>query len=211
VTLRDIEVDHIVWAAPDLEAAAGLLRTEWGVSPAPGGRHEGEGTRNALVGLGPAVYLEIVGPDPSGPRPGRARWFGVDGLAAPRLAAWAVRAGDLEDIRRRALRAGVRLGGIRSGSRRRADSLVLAWRFTDPRRMVGGGVVPFFIDWGNTPHPARGAPAGADLVALRAEHPDPVSVRRAFDAMGIALAVEAGPAPAVIATVDTPLGRKELR
>ncbi len=207
-------VDHLVYAAPDLDAAVGDLERRLGVRASAGGRHIGEGTHNALVALGPASYLEILAPDPTQAPPPRPRWLGVDGLRAARLVRWAAREADLERRVAAAARAGVALGPILSGSRERSDGVLLEWRFTDPRAVVADGVVPFFIDWGATPHPAGGAAAGASgarLVDLRAEHPDPAPVRALLERLDIELAVTAGPAPALIAMLDTPRGRIELR
>jgi hypothetical protein len=204
-------VDHLVYAAPDLDSAVGALEARVGVRAAAGGRHPDEGTHNALLALGPAAYLEIVAPDPAQAPPPRPRWFGVDGVRAPRLVAWAAKAADLERRAAEAERAGVRLGAVRSGGRARSDGVALSWRFTDPHTVLAGGIVPFLIDWGATPHPAGSAPAGLRLVDLRAEHPDPPSVRALLERLGIDLPVAAGPAPALIATLDTPRGRVEIR
>jgi hypothetical protein len=76
---------------------------------------------------------------------------------------------------------------------------------------VGDGLVPFLIDWGDGPHPARTAPGGLELVHLRAEHPDPVAIIEWLRRLGLELLVVAGRAPALIATLDTPRGRLELR
>jgi hypothetical protein len=204
-------VDHLVYAAPDLDPAVDGLARLLGVRAAPGGEHPGQGTRNALLGLGPTSYLEIVGPDPHQPRPPRPRWFGVDALEAPRLVAWAARESDLAGRVAAARRAGIGLGEILAGRRRRADGVPLAWRFTDPRAILAGGLVPFFIDWGATPHPARTAPGGVELIALRAEHPAPAAARAMLRALGIHLAVERAVTPALVAEPETPRGRVELR
>src|SRR5439155_27176582 len=105
------------------------------------------------------------------------RWFGIDPARPPRLAGWAMRAPELEARAAAATRAGVPLGGIGGASRRRADGELVSWRFTDPRALVGGGIVPFLIDWGSSPHPAGTAAPGLALAALRAEHPEPEAVR----------------------------------
>jgi hypothetical protein len=89
--------------------------------------------------------------------------------------------------------------------------VVLSWRFTDPRTVAFDGLVPFFIDWGITPHPASASTSRASLIALRAEHPHPEPVQKALDKLGLDLRVQRGPRPALIATVDTPHGRVELR
>ncbi|MBC5827138.1 MAG: VOC family protein [Candidatus Eremiobacteraeota bacterium] len=44
-------IDHIIYAAPDLDRAIVQFTREYGVTPLAGGRHIGLGTRNALVGL----------------------------------------------------------------------------------------------------------------------------------------------------------------
>ncbi len=71
-------------------------------------------------------------------------------------------------------------------------------------------MVPFLIDWGQTPHPALSAPRGAILKGLRAEHPEPERVQRALAALDLALPVRGGPSPALIALLNTPKGAVEL-
>ncbi len=45
-------IDHLVWAAPNLERAIDELQARTGASASPGGAHPGGGTRNAVLGLG---------------------------------------------------------------------------------------------------------------------------------------------------------------
>jgi glyoxalase-like protein len=118
---------------------------------------------------------------------------------------------NLESFAKEAAHAGVKLGEVIDGSRQRTDGVILSWRYTDPRTVAFDGLVPFFIDWGKTPHPADAATPGASLRGLRAEHPDPEPVQKALDTLGLALRVQRGPRPALIAAVNTPRGRVELR
>ena len=203
--------DHLVYAAPDLVAASARLESLLGVRASPGGRHEGQGTRNALIALAPESYLEIIAPDPDQPKPDRPRRFGIDGLDAPRLVRWAAKGTNLEQVAGRAAREGLDLGPVTSASRKRPDGVLLTWRFTDPATVVADGIVPFFIDWGQSPHPARTAAPGASLVALRAEHPEPARVVKLLALLGIDLPVRPGPAPALVATIRGPAGTVELR
>ena len=204
-------VDHLVYAAPNLQAGIAEVEKLTGVRATPGGQHPGVGTRNALVSLGPATYLEIIGPDPDQPTPAQPRTFGIDSLTQPRLVTWAAKESDLERLVRDAKVHGVALGPVGAGSRRTPDGTLLAWKYTSPREVVADGIVPFFIDWGSTPHPARTAAAGATLVSLHAEHPQHERVQTLLRDLGLALRVTAGPAPALVATVQSPRGRVELR
>lgn len=204
-------VDHIVYGVDDLEAGMDELAARLGVRPAPGGRHVGRGTHNALLGLGAGAYLEVIALDPEQPRPAGPPPFGLDRLRLPRLVGWASRTDDIEGQRARALERGHDPGEVRSMSRRRPDGLLLEWRLTrdapDPDRLV----VPFLIDWGASPHPGESAPGGVRLLELRAEHPDPAAVRAALAALDVTLPVAEGPEPALVATLETPHGRVVMR
>jgi hypothetical protein len=204
-------IDHLVYATPDLNAGVDRIAQLLGVRALPGGQHLGIGTRNALIALGPSCYLEIIGPDPDQPAPARPRTFGIDDLKAPRLAAWVAKGTHLEDLARDAASRGVRLGEVISGSRRRPDGVLLSWRYTDPRTVVAEGIVPYFIDWGSSPHPAATAASGVTLTGLRAEHPDAPRVHQMLRQLGLDLPVKRGPAPALIATLSTSKGVVELR
>jgi hypothetical protein len=76
---------------------------------------------------------------------------------------------------------------------------------------VADGIIPFFIDWGTTPHPSGSAAQGALLQSLRAEHPDPAPVRTIARQLGLDLQIDRGSAPALIATITSPRGTVELR
>jgi Glyoxalase-like domain len=204
-------VDHLVYATPDLNTGIGRLETLLGVRASPGGQHPGRGTRNALISLGPRTYIEIIGPDPEQPKPDRPRQFGIDDLSEPRLVTWAAKESDPAKRFDEARKHGIKLGELGNGSRKRPDGLLLTWRYTDPRTVVADGIVPFFIDWGRTPHPADSAAPGGRLVSLRAEHPDADRVKTMLGQLGVALPVTRGSKPALIATIDSSRGRVELQ
>ena len=204
-------LDHLVFATPDLDASVNDLEARLGVRASPGGRHPGLGTRNALLALGEDCYLEVIGPDPDPPEVATPRPFGIDALREGRLVTWAVKERNLEARIGAARSAGFDAGRILPMSRETPDGGELRWRLTLRRTPAGDGLVPFLIDWGETPSPARGAASGCSIAALRAEHPDPPSVARDLAALDVDLSVTRGPAPALIARLDTPNGPFELR
>ena len=126
-------------------------------------------------------------------------------------ASWAAKTTNVDSIHDRALANGISLGRADAGSRKRPDGVLLSWRFTNSTAFVGDGLVPFFIDWGESPHPARTAPQGAELAALRAEHPDERHVEKMLESLGLALPVSHATHPALVATIDGRKGRVELR
>ena len=204
-------VDHLVYATPDLNRGVEEIEKLLGVRAIAGGQHPGRGTRNALVALGPTAYLEIIAPDPEQPPPSQPRPFGIDGLKESRLVAWCAKGSDLERLRSEAVAKGVTLGDVKSGSRRRPDGVQLMWRYTDPWARVADGIIPFFIDWGDSPHPALTATKGAMLVSLRAEHPDARSVRGMLRSLRLNLQVKQAQSSALVAVIEGKRGRVELR
>ena len=204
-------IDHLVYATPDLKMGIDTAAQLFGVRASQGGQHPGEGTRNALIALGPTSYFEIIGPDPEQPKPERPRRFGIDEIKAPRLTTWVAKGTDLEKFASDAAAHGLKLGPVIPGSRKRPDGVVLSWRYTDPRVVLADRLVPYFIDWGTSPHPSATATKGVTLLSLRAEHPDADRVQGMLRQLELELAVGRGPKPALIATFDCPKGRVELR
>lgn len=205
-----LSVDHLVYAAPDLETGIDKIEQLLGVRATPGGRHPDWGTRNALVALGQEVYLEIIGPDPEQPAPAGERIFQIDVIGMPRLVSWAAKASRLSKQVKEAAKKGVVLGEVKAGSRTRPDGSRLSWQLTDPARVLAGGIVPFLIDWGDSAHPAQTAVFGGHLVELRAEHPDPGKVTAILEKLNIELPVRQGAAPALTAVIEKEGKRIEI-
>lgn len=209
-------LDHLVLATPDLETGMDEIERLLGVRPAIGGRHPGYGTHNALVSLGPTLYLEIVAADPAVDpavleQEERGLLFGLSGLAGSRLATWVLRTDAIEKLGGAASAAGVDLGEILSGGRETPDGNFLSWRVSDPHAGRLGGALPFLIDWGDTPHPAATNPHGGDLVGLRIEHPEPELLRTVLISLDAEVPVTRGDTAGLIATIRTGRTEVELR
>jgi catechol 2,3-dioxygenase-like lactoylglutathione lyase family enzyme len=206
-------IDHLVYATPDVDSTVEFVARRLGVRAAPGGRHPGLGTRNALLGLGSGAYLEIIGVDagaagagPDGPRP-----FGLDRIGEPRLATWAAQVHDIDDRVARARAAGYDPGPVRPMSRRLPDGTELHWRLTPPGADAVE-VVPFLIEWApGVLHPSTTSPPGCRLVGLAGEHPAPDAVRAGLAALGLELALSVADAAALLAVIEGPGGTLELR
>jgi hypothetical protein len=205
------QVDHLLYATPDLDVGIASIDKLLGVHATTGGQHLGFGTRNALISLGPLTYLEIIGPDPGQPKPAGPRRFGIDDLKAPQLIGWVSRSTGLDALVVRARAQGIPLGDALSGGRKLPDGRMLNWRYTDPSAVIEHRLIPYFMDWGDSPHPATTSAKGARLVALRAEHPDPARIEKMLRALNLDLPVTRGPQPILVATLEGTKGRVELR
>ena len=160
--MTELQLDHIVVAAPDLELAKAEFARTTGVAPIDGGPHPGRGTCNALVSFGASSYLEIIAPDP------QQTLAGTNGakfaeLREPELLHWAVRTTDLEAVSLKAKQAGLTPGAINPMSRNTPQGEVLNWRLMGLGGHTHGGLLPFYIDWLDCPHPALSAPVVGDL------------------------------------------------
>ena len=205
-------LDHLVYGVSDLKAGQADLDARLGVCPSEGGSHPGRGTHNALLDLGGGAYLEVIAPDPAQPPPAEARAHGLDAMRTAGLISWAARGTNLEARVAAARAAGYDPGAVRPMSRLRPDGGRVEWRLT--RRdgpPAGDGLVPFLIDWGDTPHPAESAAHGCTLVQFRGLHPRPDAVRPLLKALGVDLEVVTADAPALSVVIDCPKGRVELR
>jgi len=200
-----MRLDHLLWAGPDLDAAASAFRRLTGVDSAPGGAHPGFGTRNRLVGLGAGLYLEIIAPDPAQELSGTIGGALAE-LAEPRMLTVSLATADL-DVAARAVRAAGGTPGMPLAmSRTRPDGVRLDWsilRFEDAAR---GYAMPFLIDWQGAPHPADSLPAECTLESLTLTDPDPETFARLLSAMGADLPVAGGLRCGAVAHLATPKG-----
>ncbi len=199
-------LDHLLVGTSDLAEGVDWIRERLSVDPVFGGRHPRWGTANYLVSLGPDIYLEVLGPDPDAEPGNEPPLFGIETLAEPRIVTWAAKGTGLEALVADANALGVPLGPFRTGSRTRPDGVELTWELSDPAAFPCDGLVPFFIDWGDTPHPAGSTPEAGELSSLRAEHPQPSGARSMLAALDLDLPVDEGPRPALVARIRTPQG-----
>ena len=205
-----LHVDHLVWCVPDLDAGTAALEELTGVRATPGGRHPGVGTHNALLSLGPRSYIEIIAPDPEQDDYRTPRVFRLDHIAKPTLVTWSAPSASLAELAGVSFDDGQRLGEAHSMSRLRPDGIELSWTMTDPYAEIDHGIVPFLIDWADSPHPGETAPAGVSLLALEARHPEANEVNNKLSRLGIDLQVESGSEPGLVAVLDSPRGRVNL-
>lgn len=198
------KIDHLVWAAPDLDKATSILEAQTGVQPHAGGSHPGEGTRNAVLGVGPRTYLEVLAPDPA-----QARLTGgaqdLTRLRAPRLHTFAVAADRLDRVAAKLEQAGLPHAGVIPMSRRLPSGRLVRWRLLIPAGHAYGPLVPFFIDWADAPHPSEGAGEACRLESLRLIHPEAWSLRPLLERLEVDVEVVAGPAE-MRAELSTPKG-----
>lgn len=182
-------IDHLVYASADLQRGADEIESLLGVRPVPGGHHPQYGTHNALMSLGPGVYLEIIARDPQLPAPRRGALVDFPSNAESRLVTWVYRTEDIQDSVSAAAQAAIDLGSVESGSRTKPDGSKISWQLTDPYAMPMDGAVPFLINWGNAIHPSLVVPSGGQLVEVLIEHPEPDRVREAIAALGAGITV----------------------
>jgi len=225
--IKRLRVDHLVCGyLGDLESAMDEFEEATGVRPTRGGSHPNLGTHNAIVSLGNGAYFEILCRDPDQPEPPKL-WMGMGSLgtrchdAQPSaLLTWAVdRAAQVDETVSTARANGYDPGDPEDFSRKKPDGSTLRWRlsyrhYTVEEMGAGGGVVPFLIDWRGSASPAASAPAGCELVGLRAEAEDALTVGKRLRALGISpddLQLKQGERDKLIATLRTPKGVVEFQ
>ncbi|MGH3440797.1 MAG: VOC family protein, partial [Nitriliruptorales bacterium] len=146
-----LALDHVIFVTRDADRAAERLLRAHGLGSLRGGRHEGHGTGNRIVPLGPD-YLElmtIVDEAEAAASP-LGQWVTDMSADGDRLAALCLRTDDLDAI---ADRLGLSPATM---SRIREDGEVLRWRLAGLEAALTRSL-PFFIQWEipDEAHPGR--------------------------------------------------------
>ena len=204
-----MRIDHLVWYNADLAAGRSFFAEQMDREPAYGGEHPGEGTANAVLGLGRSTYLEILGRDVKqgdhGLDPEVKRLHGSG------LYHWAVGGIDLRQLAERALKAGLHGGELVPGGRLKPDGKRLDWTCWGLHNHGFGSLMPFFIDWMDSEHPAVSAPVGGRLADFAVLTPDVDRLRDIFRVLQLDIPVQRSAESAVLASLESSRGRLELR
>ena len=205
-----VGIDHIILGVGDLETGMDEVERRTGVRAALGGTHPGRGTRNALLSLGPSIYLEIVAPDPA-QAVDSPDLDALRALPALRPVGWAVHTDDAEALRRRLESKGLRLSPLSPGSRARPDGTMLEWvsfAVTEP----ADEFAPFFIRWADmSRHPARTSPAGCTFRSLDIATADPRPLESILAPLRPKVRVSQAYAPSLALILSCPRGEVAFR
>ncbi|MFA5552097.1 MAG: VOC family protein [Trueperaceae bacterium] len=204
-----IQIDHLLYAGPDLAQLGEGFTARSGLRAVQGGRHENWGTHNSLLGLGSNEYIELIASEPGASGPWGALF---SRLMGPSLQAWCVRAGNADVVAAKLEGAGIATRRV-PGGRRLPDGSMLTWELVFPRGHAFGGALPFFIDWQGSAHPALSLEPRATLAWVRVEHPQPDEYERVLATVGALperLKVAAGPRLALRARFETASSAFEL-
>ncbi|MEM9502021.1 MAG: VOC family protein [Pseudomonadota bacterium] len=201
-------LDHLVWLAGDLDAACAQFEALSGVAPDYGGVHPG-GTHNAIVGLGDKMYLEIAAPMPEAEAGAGHPW--VDAARQrpePHLYSYCMRStGLLSTLAEEVKAAGIKAFGPLPGSRTTPEGQTLKWQLFIPVLPGAGSIIPFHIDWQDTPHPARTSSSPLTLTGFHVKHAEPERFRDAMSLLAPGVRLERSESHSrLIARLSTPLG-----
>jgi len=206
----DASIDHLVFATNNLQQGIDHIEALLGVSTSPGGSHPGMGTRNALLALGPKCYLEIIGPDPDQTEFQGERIFGIDTLEQGKLVHWCIRRKSLSAFVQQMKSREIELTDVIPMSRVTAEGDRLDWELSFPTSFGEGCALPFFIDWGSSPHPASECPQGAELKSFEIQHQDAVRINDKLTGLSIEPCAIEGSQPQYHAIIVCPRGEIEL-
>ena len=204
-----LTIDHLLWAVPELNTGIDLFETLTGARAVRGGSHPGRGTHNALVPLGAGRYLEIISCDPEQDLESiRGDGLGpvLKNRSVPGLFTFAVKYDDIAHLKSRAELLNIDLRGPKEISRRQPSGEILTWRLCHTDKTAFDRCVPFYIDWGDTPHPASSPSQGLVLKDFAVIHPNDYELRHLYNEFGIDVPVVRGDRPGMRAVVGSPKG-----
>jgi hypothetical protein len=206
-------LDHIIWACDDLERGSHRFEALTGVSPRYGGVHATGSTHNALVGLGPRCYLEILAP--TGPQvPTEDAWCRLARSAhEPRILTYCMQGPHpLSQLAQIAEAAGAHDALVSKNGRVTPEGVRLNWQWVAPVFDAFGLAFPFFIDWLDSPHPAATAQGRGEvsLAEFAVGHPRAGDLLRTLTEMGTPVDTYTAAAIEFRVRLNTPRGTVAL-
>jgi hypothetical protein len=134
-----LRLDHVVIAVTDLDQAMQDYHAQ-GYTVRAGGIHANGATHNALICFADGTYIELLALTGQEPFPGLLD-FSVLCRDRRGLVGYALGSDDLLEECTRLIEAGIGVGEISPGERKRADGTLIRWRLMQ----VESGFAPFLI------------------------------------------------------------------
>ncbi|MGH1437721.1 MAG: VOC family protein [Lewinella sp.] len=200
-------IDHIVYAVFDLDRAIADFTEQLGIAPVFGGRHEGRGTKNALLNLGNGCYLEIIAIDEWNTTVNPPRWMGLDVLEKPQITRWCLKSEDLAQDQSVLKTYDPAMGAQWNGQRTTASGEQLAWEMLLPLPEPEVEIVPFMVDWGASAfHPTERLEPSCVWQEIVLLHPHPKSFQKVFKELDINVIVQQAEDVAIKLSITSPNG-----
>lgn len=188
-----VALDHVLMYVRELRRGIEWLETRSGVTAELGGEHPALGTANAVASMGDS-YLELLSSESC-----KAE---LDDCS---LIDFIVRTDSIDRTAEIIESFGFR---VRTGHGERVapQGQILRWRSLQVCDSGLDGVMPGFIDWGETPNPSMTSPKGLSDPRLSIEFPEPSRLNAIFQALGLDVPVRTGEIPRLNLKVQSPRG-----
>lgn len=189
----NVRLDHVLLFARTLDLAMTRFGVLTGVNAQAGGAHPDHGSVNALASMGTS-YIELF-----------ARADGQGTGSGLEVIDYAMQCDDIEAVAAEGEALGLEPFWM-DGQRMTAEGTLLRWRAFMFEGHDFAGLLPFFIDWGTTPHPSATSPDGISNPRLNGFHPDADKLALIYRQLGINVPVKAHAEPGLRLDITTPQG-----
>jgi len=198
-------LDHIIYSVPNLNEGSLDLTAQLGIEPTPGGKHTHIATENRLFSLGNRQYFEILGPQVGIERldPFTSSIAAQEG---PDLLTFCLEVDDLEAIAKLGDQLGLEVSEITEGSRMTPSGEVLNYRALHLYSPEFKGLIPFFIDWQGSFHPAEMAATGAKLVSFSVSHKNAQRLAEIYKALEVGVTIQEAETPSIRVEISSDSG-----
>jgi hypothetical protein len=201
---ESLRVDHVIVGVADLDRGMDEFEQLTGVRPIIGGDSPGRGSRNALVSLGNACYLELIAPRSDAPP--SAEIDVLRGLKELTPLRWVVSTSQPEVTVRRLKQLGYGVSDQLPGARVKPGGTRLQWvrfRITKPELAQA----PVLIHWDSLSlHPSIDSPVGCELTNLTLVVSSRNPYRRLLQVLPVDVGVRKSARPRLELTLSCPKG-----
>jgi hypothetical protein len=211
-----LSLDHVVYGVPDLEEALHTFEVKAGIRPTLAGKHPGLGTHNAILSLGNLQYLEFIALDPQAQIQKRElpSWCAaLLTLSKPTIMTWVIRTDAMEKVVNELnLLGNFQIDPPQSFSRTKSDGTVVSMELAFKKQPPppADGLIPFFINWGKTPHPSTTVECQCQLETWEGFHPNADELNKILQQVGIHFPIKKAIEPSMHLLITTPNGKIEL-